>query len=391
MATEINEAREDTTSLLDVLVVLADNVKTLIMVPLLAGLLALGITFIIPPTFTGVTRILPPSQQQSSIAAAVTAQLGALANVAGGALGIKNPADQYVALLKSRTVYDAMVEQFKLRELYGQKYAEDARKEFEARSKVTAGLKDGVITIEVDDHDPKRAAEMANALVGHLRNMTNTLAITEAGQRRLFFEAQLKSVKDNLARAEVELRASGVNEGTLKVLPASALETIARLKAQISAQEIRIASLRSYMTETNPELRMAHSQLAALQSELAKAEQASSGKINVEGADYVTKYRNFKYNETLFELMARQYEMARLDEAREGAVIQVLDVATPPERKSKPKRALVAVLTTVAFLILTALGVLARERLRQLAADPQTAPKVARLKSFFRGRSAGLS
>src|SRR5207244_4456860 len=150
----------------------------------------------------------------------------------GNAAGIKNPTDQYASLLKSRTVLDAMVARFNLKELYGEALMEDARKALDQRTKVFAGLKDGIITIEVDDHDPKRAADMANAYVEELHNLSKTLAIGEAAQRRLFFETQLRLAKDNLAKAEIALRASGVSEATLKILPQSALEALARLKAQ---------------------------------------------------------------------------------------------------------------------------------------------------------------
>lgn len=374
----VDDAR-DGVHLLDVAVVLAENRTLLIVGSLLIGLIALAIAFVIPPSFTATVKLLPPQQQQSSIANALTAQLGPLANLAGGALGVKNPADQYVALLKSRTVYNAMVDKFKLRELYKVEFIEDARKELEGRARITAGLKDGVISIEVDDHDPKRAAEMANAWVEQLKLLTNDLAVTEAGQRRLFFEQQLKQVKEDLVKSETALRTSGVNEETLKILPHSALESIARLKAQISAQEIRLSSMRSYMTETNPEYRMALGQLAALKTELAKEEQTTNSKVGAVGGDYVTKYRDFKYNELLFELMARQFEMARLDEAREGAVIQVVDRAQPPERKSKPKRAIISVIATILGFIFLAIFCVTRAKVREMAKDPDMAAKLARI------------
>ncbi|MGH8676011.1 MAG: Wzz/FepE/Etk N-terminal domain-containing protein, partial [Burkholderiales bacterium] len=156
--------QDDEISLLDLALVLAENLRLLIVVPLVAGVAALGIGFLIPPTYTATARILPPQQQQSS-AAALAAQLGALAGLAGGIAGIKSPADLYVALLKSRTVYDAMIERFKLKELYEVKFTEDARRALESAMKASAGAKDGMISIEVDDRDPKRAADMANAFV----------------------------------------------------------------------------------------------------------------------------------------------------------------------------------------------------------------------------------
>jgi uncharacterized protein involved in exopolysaccharide biosynthesis len=376
------EQDTDEISLLDLALVLAENWRTLVFAPLAAGLVALGIAFLIPPTFTAVTRILPPAQQQSS-SAVLAAQLGSLTGLVGGAAGLKNPADQYVALLKSRSVYDAIIQRFKLKELYEASYLEDARKELEQRTKVSAGAKDGIIAIEVDDHDPKRAADMANAFVEELRNLTKTLAITEAAQRRLFFEEQLTQAKDNLTKSEVALQGSSVSESTLRTVPQSALEALARLKAQITVQEIKLASMRTFMTDANPEFRVGIQELAALRTELSKAEQSSPAKSVGNGAEYIAKYRDFKYHETLFELMAKQYELARLDEAREGAVIQVVDVAQPPERKSKPKKSLIAVVTTLAVLIVAVLLVFARQAFRNMAGQPESADKLGRLRRLL--------
>jgi uncharacterized protein involved in exopolysaccharide biosynthesis len=379
---------DDEISLLDVALVLAENWKTLVFVPLAAGVVALGISFLIPPTYTAVTRILPPVQQQST-SAALAAQLGALAGLVGPSAGIKNPTDQYVALLESRSVLDAMIQRFKLKDLYEASYLEDARRQLDERTRVSAGIKDGLISIEVDDHDPKRAADMANAFVEELRNLTKALAITEAAQRRLFFEEQLAQSKDNLTKSEIALQASGVSSAALRTVPQSALESLASLKAQITAQEIKLASMRTFMTDANPEFRLAVRELVALRDELSKAEQSSPVKALDNGAEYITKYRDFKYHETLFELMAKQYELARLDEAREGAVIQVVDAAQPPERKSRPSKAQIAVLTTFAVFFVTLLAVFARQAMRSAATDPGAAGKIARLRQLLGFRHRG--
>jgi uncharacterized protein involved in exopolysaccharide biosynthesis len=378
---------DDEISLLDLALILAENLKLLIFVPLAAGLVALGIGFLIPPTYTATARILPPQQQQSTTAA-LAAQLGALAGLAGASAGIKSPADQYVALLKSRTVLDAMVQRFKLKELYKAKLTVDARNALEAAMRAAASNKDGMITIEVDDHDPKRAADMANAFVEELRKFTNNLAVTEAGQKRLFFETQLKQSKDNLTKSEIALRGSGVSEATLKTVPQSALEAIARLRAQITAQEIRLAAMRTYMTDSNAELRVVLHELAALRTELWKSEQSNVAKASGEGAEYIERFRDFKYHETLFELMAKQYELARLDEAREGVVIQVVDPALPPERKAKPKKAQLAILTTIAAFFVLVLFVFMRQAVRNTAQDNEAAAKLNRLRQLLRLRRA---
>lgn len=177
----------DDGNLLDLALLLAENLRILVAAPLAAGVVALGITFLLPPVYTATTRILPPTQQQNT-SAVFAAQLGSLAALVGGGAGIKNPADQYVALLKSRSVYDGIIQRFKLKELFGERYIEDTRKELEKRTKIFAGVKDGIVSIEAEDEDPKRAADIANAFVEELQELSKSLAITEAAQRRLFLD-----------------------------------------------------------------------------------------------------------------------------------------------------------------------------------------------------------
>src|SRR3990172_9212027 len=233
---------EDEISLLDLLLVVAENARLLIFGPLLAGLAALGIAFIIPPTFTATTRILPPQQQQGA-AAMLASQLGALGGLAGAAgLNIKNPADTYVALIKSRTVADKLLDRFDLLAVYEQKYRQEARKDLENATKVSAG-KDGLITIEVDDKDPNRAADIANAYVQELSKLTGSLAITEAQQRRVFFEKQLQQAQENLKKAELALGQAGAGESLIRSAPQAMVEGAARLKALVTAQEIKVSTM----------------------------------------------------------------------------------------------------------------------------------------------------
>ena len=322
----------DEISLLDLLQVVADNLRLLVLGPLAAGLIALAISFAIPPTFTATIKFMPPQQQQGA-AAAMLAGLGALGGLASATGAIKNPTDQYVSFLKSRSVQDALVDRFKLLDRYGTKFREDARKGLDGNVQI-AGGKDGLITIDASDEDPTFAAQLANATVEELGKLLNRLAVTEAQQRRVFFEKQLLNAKDNLAKAEQALKSSGVSSSALKVSPGAAVESLARLKAGITSQEIKLASMRGYLTESAPDFRQAQTELAAMRGQMARAEKeepASTG-ANSGDSDYIAKFRDFKYHETLFELFAKQYEMARVDESREGAVIQVVDAAQPPER-----------------------------------------------------------
>jgi uncharacterized protein involved in exopolysaccharide biosynthesis len=382
------ERHADHVSLLDLMLVLAENLRILILIPLAAGIVMLGIGFLTTPTFTAVSRILPPLQQQSA-SAALVAQLGALTGFGGAAAaGLKTPADQYVSLLKSAPVLDAMIERFNLKALSKTPYTTDLRRSLAGRTKISSGIKDGIISIEVDDEDPKRAADMANAYAEELRNLMKTLAVTEPAQRRLFYETQLKQTKDNLTRSEIALQGSGISVATLRTVPQSALEVLARLRAQITAQEIKLAAMRTSMTESNPDLQAALHELAALRLELSKAEQSNTAKGGNQGAEYIARYRDFKYHETLFDLISKQYELARLDEAREGTVIQVLEVALPPERKSRPKKAVNAVITTLAVFFVMVVFVFIRHGLRNLAKEDEAAEKLRRLRQLFRLRRA---
>ncbi len=371
---------DDEISLLDLLQVVLDNLRLLVLGPLAVGLAALGISFAIPPTYTAKTQFLPPQQQQSA-AASMLASLGALGGLAGAATGLKNPSDQYIAFMKSVSVQDALIERFKLVERYEAKLKDDARKALSEKARIASG-KDGLISVEVDDKDPQFAAQLANAHAEELQKLLGRLAVTEAQQRRVFFEKQLSLAKENLVKAELALKSTGVNSSALKSSPAAAVEAVARLRAGISAQEIKIASMRGYLTESAPAMKQSLTELLALREQLAKAERDEAPQAAGQG-DYVARYRDYKYHETLFELFAKQFELAKVDEAREGAVIQVLDVAQPPERKSKPKMALIAIIATLASGFALLLWVFVRQALRNAGQNPESALKMSALRVSF--------
>ena len=375
-------------SLLDLMQIVADNLRLLVGGSLLAGLTALGVSFAIAPTFTASTSFMPP-QQQASGAASLLSSLGALGGLAGAASGLKNPLDQYVAFLKSRSVQDALIDRFDLIKRYDEKYRQYAIKELEQRARIKAG-KDGLITVDADDEDPQFAATLANAHVEELGKLLSRLAVTEAQQRRLFFEKQLSATKDKLVKAEQALRSSGVSASVLKSSPVAAVEGLAKLKAAIAAQEIKLASMRGYLAESAFEFKQAQTELAAMRSQMVRLESADPGSEagGNDSSSYIAKYRDYKYFETLFELFSKQYEIARVDESREGAVIQVVDVAVPPELKSKPKKAIIAVLATLASGFALLIFVFVRQSLRNAAQDAEAARKLSALRLAF-GRALG--
>jgi uncharacterized protein involved in exopolysaccharide biosynthesis len=377
-----NAQLERATSLLDVLVLLAANLKWLVSLPLLAGAVAVGATYLVRPTFTAVTTFLPPQQQQSAAASAL-ASLGALSGLAGVGGGLKSPADQYVSLMQSTTVADRLIDEFQLMAVYESKYRLDARKELASNVRIGLGKKDGLIKIEVDDTEPQRAANLANKHVEELRRMTGGLALSEAQQRRVFFEAQLKQTRDKLVGAQQTLQQSGFSQGALRAEPKAAAEGYAKLKAETTAAEVRLQTLRRGLADTTPEVLQQQTLLGALRGQLTKLESAAG---TTGDSDYIGKYRDFKYQETLFDLFARQYELARLDESREGALIQVIDPALVPERKSKPARMWVGGLAALGALVLCCGVLIMRSQLKSAAASPQPAPGLADFKAALFGR-----
>ena len=337
--------------------------KLLVFGPLAVGLLALGISYLVPQTFTARTSFLPPQQQGA--AASALGSLGALANLAGGG-GIRTPADQFVALLQSANVQDRIIDRYTLIEVYDVRFRVDARRALSENVRVSLGRRDGIIAVEVDDHSPQRAAEIANSFVDELQRLTATLAITEAQQRRVFFEQQLAKTRDKLTAAQVALQTSGFNAGALKSEPRAAAEAYARLRAETTAAEVRLQALRGSLVDTAPEVTQQVAIVNALRGQLARTETESD---TAAGANYIGKFREFKYQETLFELFSRQYELARVDEAREGALVQVIDKAQQPERKSRPKRAIVAVFATLGAAAVLVLWVLMRRRWREMPVE----------------------
>jgi uncharacterized protein involved in exopolysaccharide biosynthesis len=328
--------------------------KLLTAAPLVVGVATAAITFLIPPTFTARSVFMPPQQQQS-VAASAIASLGALSGLAGGLAGLRTPADQYVALMESVTVADRMVDRFGLMREYDAKFRVDARTELAKRTHVSVGKKDGLITVEVDDHSPQRAADMANRYIDELRSMTNTIAVSEAQQRRKFFDQQMQQTKQRLVAAQLALQSSGLSDATIKADPRAAAEAFASLRAQVTAAEVKLQAMRGALAEGAPEVQQQKDLLASLQHQLALVQQPD---VTSNGPDYVGKYREFKYQEALFEIYAKEYELARADESREGALIQVVDPATPPERRSKPKRLTITLTSTLlTALILSAWAV----------------------------------
>jgi tyrosine-protein kinase Etk/Wzc len=386
-------------SLLDLLIVLARRWRALLAGTAAAAVLAGIISLLLPNRFTATTVILPP-QQNTSSTVALLGQLGGanpLASLAGSSLGLKNPNDLQVAMLKSRTVEDAMIDRFNLMALYGEKRKSDARKAFERVADIENGLKDGLIRISVTDKDPRRAAEMANAYVDEYKKLSATIAVTEASQRRLFFEQQLVQAKESLADAEEALKRTQQKTGLIQLdgQARAVIESVAELRGKVAAKEVQLRAMRQFASEQNPDLQLAEQELAGLQSELSRMGSGAGGasgdflmpkgSVPQAGLDYVRKLRDMKYNETIFELLAKQFEIAKIDEARQGSVVQLVDKAIVPDKKSSPQRLLIVAASTLVGFVLALFWVLFSEALRFARKDPKQREQLDALaKSFGR-------
>lgn len=389
--TKSNEEGE--ISLLDLLVVLARKKRTIAWITAAFAVAGVLLSFVLPKRYTATVTLLPP-QQQSSLSSMLAAQLGSLGGVAalaGGSLGLKNPNDMFVAMFQSHTVEDAMIQRFGLMQEYRKHYLSDARKEFEHYTTVDGSTKDGLIHISVEDRDPTRAAALANGYVEEFRDLSQHLAITEAGQRALFFQQQLTQAKKNLSDAEDALLATEKKTGLIQLdsQARALIESAATLNAQIAVKEMQIQGMQTYATGENAQLVQARQELDSLQAQLAKLGGTQGlgeggilvpkGQVPQASLEYARKLREVKYNDTIFNLLAQQFELAKLDEAKEGALIQVVDPAIPPDKKSSPKRALISVVATFLGLLVGIFWALWQSAIAHLKQDPEAAAKLSLL------------
>lgn len=375
------------TGMVDILIVFAKHSRKLVCTPIVAAVIAGAISLAIPNVYQSTTKLLPPQQSQSG-AAALLSQLGGVAGSVAGSAGVRSTNELYVGMLKSRTVADRLIDKFELQKLYNTDTLEKTRALLEANTTIAAG-KDGLITIAVEDKDQKLVSKLANAYVTELLDLTKVLAVTEAGKRRLFFERELKQAKDNLASSEIALKTGLISNGITSVdsESRSIVEVIGRLRAQISAKEIELNSMREFVTNRNSEFRRANAELNSLRNKLADLEDGSSTTLNLPdqekqpGLHNIKLLRDVKYYQMLYELLSKQYEAARLDEAKDPSILQVLDPAIQPERKSKPKRSIIVLAVLFVTFGVMFVWALITEKLIPINIDPQ---KVAALKFHLR-------
>lgn len=387
-------------SVLGLAIVLAQYRFRIVAATLGVGLAGLLLALLLPNHYTATTSILPP-QSSNSTGSAIMAQLSSVASLAGVGTGssLKNPNDMQVALMRSRTLEDAVIDRFKLSQLYKTTKPSKTRKKMEKTIEIETGTKDGIIRVSVTDRDPKRAADIANGYVEEFQKFSSHLALTEASQRRVFFENQLAQAKDALADADEDLKRTEQKTGVIQVDAQlrTAIDSVAQLRAEIAAKEVEIRGLRAFGTEQNPAVQQAEEQLSQLQAEQKKLGASSDGTsdglliqksaMQEAGLEYVRKLREVRYRQTIFDLLARQYEAAKVDEARQGAMVQVVDKAVPPDEKSFPK---IGWMTAGGAFLGLLLGVgyaFCVEAYRRLTQNPYEQWRLERLRSLFSEKS----
>lgn len=379
------------TSLLDFLIVLAKHKKVVLGLPLGVAIIAAIVSLLLPNIYTATTKILPPQQGQSN-AVAILGQLGVLGGgLTQTALGLKNPSDVFVAMLKSRTVADALIERFELVKIYNRTTLTDTRKDLSRMTKISSG-RDGVVTVEVDDRDPKRSAAIANAYVEELEKLTLSLAVTEASQRRLFFEKQLKQTRDQLAQAEISLRQAIDSKGLagIDVQSRAILEPSAQLRAQIALREVQLGAIRIFATDQHPDIERLRHEIGSMKRELAKLEggdgESKLPATSSAGLENLRRFRDMKFLERLTELLTQQFEAAKIDEAKNATLVQVLDRAVEPEKKSRPVRTQIVLISGIFGLIFAVALMFLTEYLETARSNPSRMRRLAQLISYLRSR-----
>jgi uncharacterized protein involved in exopolysaccharide biosynthesis len=328
--------------------------KFILLVGVLFAIVGMLISLKLPVRFTATAELMPPQVTRGGNTSTLLSQLSSAsdAGFAGisSVLQAKTQAETYVVILDAWPIEEELVKRFGLVSVYHSRNETEARLKLKAHT-VVAATKDGFITVTVTDGDRKRSAELANGYVIALQNFLHGLSLTEASQRRSFYEAELAKAKDDLTAAEVNFKKTQQSSGMISLdsQARTLIESAAGLRGEITAKEVELQELRTYSTEANPQVQLAETELSALRGQLAQMETHGQGGYSggslssVPGAelDFVRATRDLKYQESLYDLMVKQYEGSRVDEDRDAPIVQVVEPALPPEFKSGPHRGII--------------------------------------------------
>ncbi|WP_298271272.1 GNVR domain-containing protein [Geobacter sp.] len=389
---------EEEINLLELLQVIVRRKRFIASLCSAVAVVAVIYSLTLPNIYSASAKILPPQKESGGGLSALLGQAGALAGLAGGSFGLGGGADLYIGILKSRSVADAIIKKLDLARELKTKTPDETRNALQGMVKVQAG-KDGIITITADNKDPRRAAQLANAFVEELGRRSVELNLSRAGTERVFLEKRLDVVKGDLKRAEDDLKAFQERNKAFKVdaQATATIEGVAKLKAEIVAREVQLASLKSYQTEENPEVRAVEAALAKLRGQMGAMTGdgrsgdgiLSAGSVPSLGLQYVRLMREVKTQEAIFEQLTKQYEVAKLSEAKDSSSLQVLDEAVVPQKKSKPKRALIVILATVTAFFVSIFTVFLQEYFAKMGEEDRARwNEIKRHLAFSRSRSA---
>jgi uncharacterized protein involved in exopolysaccharide biosynthesis len=382
---------EDEINLLELLRVVVRNLPLIVKITAAAAILSILYSLTLKNVYTAKATLLPPQKDSSGGGAA--ALLASMGGGLGGLVGgLGGSADLYLGILKSRSLTDAVIKRLDLHNEFKSKNADSTRAALQGQVKFQAG-KDGIITITADNKDPVKAALLANTFIDELQKKSIQLNLTKASTERSFLEKRLVVVKQDLKSAEEEMKSFQEKNKTIKAdsQAAAAIEGIAKLKAELVTKEVQLAALRHSMTDESTEVRTLLAELTKLRSQMNSMSGAGDvggvipavGNAPSIGVEYVRKLRELKTQEALFEQLAKQFEMAKISEARDSSSLQVLDEAVAPLRKSKPKRSLIVILSTVTAFFCSVFLVFIKEYLAKLS--PEDSAIMADMKGALKG------
>ncbi|SPD74587.1 Lipopolysaccharide biosynthesis protein [uncultured Desulfobacterium sp.] len=399
---------EDEINLLDLLMVIVKRKKMIACIVGCVFVLSIIISLLLTRMYTATATILPPSESNSSLSGLVSQTEGALGGLAGGLFGQTSNAELYVGMLKSRAVADMLNERFDLKKLWDREYLENIYDTLADQSRIETSAKTKIITISYEDKDPQMAADMANAYVEALDRLNRKLNITEGQRKREFLEKRLKDVKEDLKKSESELRQFQEKNKLITIDDQAkvTIEGAAKIKGEIIAAQTELEVLMQFGTERQNEAVMLKSKIEELQKQLARIETGDKDdtqnnlfipvrELPSLGMELADRIREAKVQEKVFELITSQYELAKIEEAKDVNTIQVLDKAVPPELRSSPKRALIVLLSSfTAFFMAVFLAFFLEFVERLKTEDPErylqikngliSDDKLDELKAFFR-------
>lgn len=379
---------ENEINLLDLLHVLARRKMVAIWLVAAAVLLSTGYSLTLPNIYSATARVLPPAKEAAGGLGGMLGQLGGIAALATG--GVGGTGDLYLGIAKSRTVGDAVLKRLDLVKRYRASSLDEARKLLDDAVKVQAA-KDTIITITVDDKDPKLAALIANTVVDELGKTLIRLNFSKAGTERLFLEKRLDLVKSDLKNAEEGLKGFAQQNKVVQVdaQAKSVIEGVAKLRAELASREVQLSVLRTYQTDEGAEVKTTQAVIAKLKGELSRFAGSASeyglpgiGNVPGLGLEYGRKMRELKTQEAIYEQLMKQYEVAKLNEAKDSSSLQVLDEAVAPSKKTRPKRSQIVILSVATTLLVALFIIFTQEHYANMSLEEKGKIRSI-LRSFF--------